>query len=404
MGLFNRNNINKINEKTYEENGYIIGIESHKIYHVPKIQENTTYILPDGTTELTESAISEIRISKPQKIIVPSSFKKFNYEFINFENLKEISLNEGVQEVKCIFGTSKNAVDFKLPTTIKKIARNNYPIVQNLNLPNGVIEIEPYFASHDTNLISVNLPGTIKTIPQGAFNQCKNLQTLTLNEGTETSGRDILRGTNNLRTLEIPSTYNGIIDLTMEGRPGSNIRGNSKYDGKRFSEEKNNILNIKIKRGSKIFEFNIKRGEMPTIEIRQNKILIKCTSQTHPISIDYDIMESGIYNIENGKIIKKQETTNNSHKQETIDKLKLLFDKAIKDNITDEDFELEGINTNEKNIVIDYMKEIFMKQGSIGIIRTDAIQFNRIFRDAIKRLEKEKTLLQENINTEKIKR
>ena len=38
MGLFNRNIENKITEKTYEENGYVIGMNSHIIYHVTKIK------------------------------------------------------------------------------------------------------------------------------------------------------------------------------------------------------------------------------------------------------------------------------------------------------------------------------------------------------------------------------
>ena len=59
MGLFNRRNANIANEKTYEENGYVIGIESKLIYHVPKIQSGTTYFLPSGTMGLTDIAISE---------------------------------------------------------------------------------------------------------------------------------------------------------------------------------------------------------------------------------------------------------------------------------------------------------------------------------------------------------
>ena len=257
MGLFNRRNANIANEKTYEENGYVIGIESKLIYHVPKIQSGTTYFLPSGTTGLTDIAISEMRSSKPQQIVVPGSYKKFNYQLSGFENLCGIVLQDGVEEVKCSFGTSKNAVDVKLPTTIKRIGKNNYPVTQHLTLPIGVVEIDQLFASHDTNLLSVNMPGTIKVIPPGAFNQCKNLQSIVFNEGVETSARDAFRGTNNLRMLELPSTYNGVIDLPMEARAGSNVRGNSRYDGKNFAEEQNSILKIKIRRGTKQFEFNI---------------------------------------------------------------------------------------------------------------------------------------------------
>lgn len=401
MGLFNRNIENKITEKTYEENGYVIGINSHIIYHVPKIQLGSSYILPNGTTDLKETAISEMRISKPQQIIVPGTFKKFNVQLINFENLKEIRLQEGVEEVKCTFDTNKNAVNITLPTTIKKIGRNNYPIVQHLNLSNGVAEIEPLFASHDTNLLSVNIPGTIKVVPQGAFNQCKNLEKIVFNEGVETSERNVFRGTNNLHTLEIPSTYNGVIDLPMEARAGSNIRGNSKYDGKRFEEEKNSILKIKIKRGTKEFEFNIRRGEEPNINIMQNRIQIKCKSQQQTIFIDCDNLKQGIYNVKNGALMAHKQTFTQStsqkpvtyqtqQKQEVTNKLKLIFQKAIADNLDEEDFKFARIYGKDKNKVIKYMWEMFLKQASLNIVRTDSNNIDRIFTDAIRMLEEEK--------------
>lgn len=401
MGLFNRNIENKITEKTYEENGYIIGINSHIIYHVPKIQLGSSYILPNGTTGLKETAISEMRISKPQQIIVPGTFKKFNVQLINFENLKEIRLQEGVEEVKCTFDTNKNVVNITLPTTIKKIGRNNYPIVQHLNLPNGIIEIEPLFASHDTNLLSVNIPGTIKVVPQGAFNQCKNLEKIVFNEGIETSERNVFRGTNNLHTLEIPSTYNGVIDLPMEARAGSNIRGNSKYDGKRFEEEKNNILKIKIKRGTKEFEFNIRRGEEPNINIMQNRIQIKCKSQQQTNFIDCDNLKQGIYNVENGVLMTHKQTFTQStsqkpvtyqtqQTQEVTNKLELIFQKAIADNLDEEDFKFARIYGEDKNKVIKYMWEMFLKQASLNIVRTDSNNIDRIFTDAIRMLKEEK--------------
>lgn len=417
MSLFNRINGSKTNEKTYEINGFVVGVDSHIIYHVPKVQIGTTYIFPNGTTGLAEIAISEMRNSRPQQIVVPGSFKKFNIQFINFENLRVIELQEGVEEVKCYFGTTKNAVDVKLPTTIKKIGRNNYPIVQNLTLPNGVVEIEPLFASHDTYLLSVNIPGTIKVIPQRAFNQCRNLQSVVFNEGVETSGRDVFHGTNNLRAIEIPSTYNGVIDLSMEGRSASNPRGNSKYDGKNFMEEQNNLLKITIKRGSKTFEFDIRRGEITSIEIRQNKIQIKCNSQQQIISIDCESLEQGIYNIENGNVRMKQQVSSQptpvkppitqkppiqaTNKQEELSsKIELIFNKAITDNLEDEDFEFAGLYGSDRAQVIHYMRDMFMKQVSLNIIRTDYNNINRIFIEAVRMLEQEKNMstTQEDLN------
>ena len=157
MGLFNRNKDNKINEKTYEENGYIIGVDSHIIYHVPKETENGTYILPSSAMGIKDTAINEMRQAYPNKIIIPSSFKKFTVELINFQNLSLIDLQEGIEEVKYTVTNNKYAVNTNLPSTIKKIGRNNYPVVQDLVIPNGAIELDTLFASHDTYLKSIDI-------------------------------------------------------------------------------------------------------------------------------------------------------------------------------------------------------------------------------------------------------
>ena len=68
-----------------------------------------------------------------QKVVIDNPLYKFANIEINFENLKEIKLQEGVEEVKCTFDANKNAINITLPTTIKKIGRNNYPVVQHLN-------------------------------------------------------------------------------------------------------------------------------------------------------------------------------------------------------------------------------------------------------------------------------
>ena len=244
MGLFNREQ----KEKTYEENGYIIGVNSHMIYHMPK--GLTNYVLPASALSIKDEAVFDIS-SSVEQIVVPGSFKKFNTNLQSCSKLKKVILGEGVEEINCVVKTGQ--VDFELPTTLKKIGKDNYPIVNNLVIPNGVETIEPMFASHDTNLISVDIPGTIKKIPAEAFNQCKNLQSIIMHEGVEAAENNSFRNTNNLHTLKIPSTFNGRVNLPMEARSGSSRRGNSKYDGRTFEQEKEMILSIFIKRDDKEF-------------------------------------------------------------------------------------------------------------------------------------------------------
>lgn len=411
MGLFNRN---RVSEPLYKYNGYVIGQASHVIYHVPESPYNDIFMLPEGTTGLSETAIMELRKYKAKTIVVPASFKKFNVQFLNFENLEMIKLNEGIEEVKCSFD-NKRTVDIVLPSTIKRIGRGSYPIVKELILPNSVVEIEKMFASHDTNLVYVNIPGTVKTIPESAFNQCKNLQRVILNEGVETAMLDSFRGTNSLRSLVLPSTFNGTIALSMDPRGTTNARGNSKYDPKRFEEDQNAILSIRITRGNKVFEFNMKRKEQPTLAIRRNIIKISCSSQQQMISIDANRLQSGTYSIENGTLIPEQEPISQKTEekneaypqnkngtqndiQDRMDRLDAIFQNAYRDNITGRD-DFVGLSNADKMKIKKAMRTLFFQiVEQFGTVNTDYGTFDYLYNRVLKEIKLDATL-QDNETT-----
>lgn len=418
MGLFNRNNGNSINEKLYKTRGYVYN-QDGIIYHIP--QGLVEYCFPERTTGLSQTAIMELRNAKVEHIVVPGTFKKFNAQLLNFKYLKEIELQEGVTEAKCIFDT--NTVGVKLPSTIEKVGVRNYPVVKDLILPKGVIEIDKAFASHDTNLVSVDIPGTLKVIPQYAFNQCKNLQSVILNEGVETSMKDAFRGTNNLHSLFLPSTYNGTINLPMDPRPLTSLRGNSKYDGKRFIEEQQETLSIKILRPDDVliykrFAFNIKRGEQPVIEVKGNIIRIKCASQPQVISIDCSQLEEGVYNIQDGKIeIQKSQTFQEQREikenvvapniqSDSQEELDIIFQNAYRDNITTrDDFKL--LPSETKMQVKKQMKVLFLELNKqFGTPTTSYEMFDYLYSRVLNEIKLGKyhtSELQREKNTERKK-
>ena len=381
MGLFNKEQ----KERTYEENGYIIGVDSHIIYHMP--QGLNEYVLPSSAVAIKDEAIFDISHSVEQ-IIVPGSFKRFSVNLQNCAKLKKVILSEGVEEIKCIVKTGQ--VDFELSTTIKKIGKDNYPIVNNLVIPNGVETIEPMFASHDTNLISVDIPGTIKKIPAEAFNQCKNLQSITMYEGVEAAENNSFRNTNNLHTLKIPSTFNGRINLSMESRSGSNARGNSKYDGRNFEQEKEMILSVFIKREDKEYEFKIKRGDSPIINISQNNIIIY-KADGPAVTIDSHILKSGVYQVDNGKLNaienkEKTEPIKDDNELKMEDKVLITFQDAYRDNITVRD-DFKMLSLQEKMKIKNYIRNCFMENIELtGKINTTFEAFDNWFNKAIKEI------------------
>ncbi len=73
----------------------------------------------------------------------------------------------------------------------------------HFDVPEGVENIA-YNAFYNDNLISVSLPGSIKTIGQYAFGDCDNLTTVELSEGIETIGEWAFYKCENLTSMTLP--------------------------------------------------------------------------------------------------------------------------------------------------------------------------------------------------------
>lgn len=92
--------------------------------------------------------------------------------------------------------------------------------------------------------------------------------------------------------------------------------------------------------------------------------------------------------------------------EELPGKIELIFQKAIMENLEDEDFEFAGLYGSDRAQVIEHMKDMFMKQVSLNILRTDYNNINRIFNEAFNMFEREKnmTSAQDNLNADKKRR
>ena len=110
-----------------------------------------------------------------------------------------------------------------------------------------------------------------------------------------------------MKSLFIPSTFNGRFDLSMEQRPCSNLRGKSSYDARNFEQESKEMMEISVARNESVFKFLIRRGDNPSISINNNIINIQSTNQP-VISIDCNKIPVSTYVIKEGKIISQVQT------------------------------------------------------------------------------------------------
>ena len=275
----------------YKENGYIIDCSSHTILHVPKGLD--VYELPNSALNISECAMEEIK-KTGKELIVPGSFKVFKHHFKGLYKLERIVAQEGIEEINC---TGIRHIDYELPSTIKKLGYLSYPKVKDLVIPSGVEEIGYFFATHDYELISAEIPGTVKLIHGEPFNQCANLESIIIHEGVE-NGIKKLFGTNSLQKLCLPSTYNGCINFYMDKRT-SNVMN------KPFNEAANSFLSIYIKRNDKIYEFKVKHKDINLIDIDGCVIKLKIKENNLVFDLNKDLEENQIFDMGAPKVYVK---------------------------------------------------------------------------------------------------
>ncbi len=246
------------------------------------------------------------------------------------------------------------------------------------------------FASHDVYLKSVEIPGTTKKLPSYCFNQCKNLESIILNEGVETCEQNSFRNVNKLRTLKIPNTFNGYFDLAMENRATSSLRGNSRYDGMNIEQEKNETLCIFLKRDEKDFEFRIKRGACPIIRIENDQVIIYITDGP-AIKMDCQTLKPGIYDINDGKLV----ALSNQNTKEDENNIQEIFKEAYKQIFEFDDFKKLPVKSKLKIKVIMY--NLFLENYKItGKINNDFSAMEYMFNKA------KKILIQEELNQSEV--
>ena len=121
------------------------------------------YVIPDGVTEIGESAF---------------------------------------RESMCLFLRS-----VEIPGSVKKIGRGAFEECCNLTtieLPEGVETIEPFTFRRCVNLKRVGLPNSLKTIGGGAFAGCTALEKIRIPDGVTEIGIGAFLGCSSLVDVELP--------------------------------------------------------------------------------------------------------------------------------------------------------------------------------------------------------
>ncbi len=290
MGLFSskpKQKLKNINGYTIDElTGRLIDVpKGLQVYNIPREakQLDPNLNLRENKVLSSMSGASEINFEDGSIDKIPAGYFTFG---ATFPNLKKLTLPNGIKSLgdNCIDSTRTK---FNLPDSIEHLGKNMYPEVQGLVIGNNIKSLGHGFASHDTNLVYVEVAGSIKELPTYFVNQCKNVKTLILHEGIESANTNAFRNLNGLEYVELPDSFKMPFQTSMEHRPGSNKRGNSKYDGANFEAQQNSILTIRKVHNGIPYTFQVRRGDFEEISFQNMMVFIRSSNSEYGnINID----------------------------------------------------------------------------------------------------------------------
>ena len=139
------------------------------------------------------------------KLVIPGKYKKINdYAFANCASIKEVIVEEGVEEIGddafCDCRGRDNASQIEsvvLPHSLKKLGYENGPF--NFGYKRGV------FAGCQ-KLKSIVIPSQIKILTNRLFQGCSSLTNVELPPYLEEIEYDVFKGCDSLEELNLPST------------------------------------------------------------------------------------------------------------------------------------------------------------------------------------------------------
>lgn len=175
----------------------------------PAGRKNTAdnpYVVPDntrviGTNSFKDTKISYITFPDENKVTTISDHAFYNNGF-----LKTIVVPEGVTSVgESAFQSCRGLISVSLPSTLNTLPANCFHScgkLAEIEISEGLEEIQSQCFSNCA-FTTFTLPKSLKSIEGIAFKECKNLETVTIPDGSEltTLGNSVFVGCSALKTV-----------------------------------------------------------------------------------------------------------------------------------------------------------------------------------------------------------
>jgi hypothetical protein len=168
----------------------------------------TSVVLPNGLTRIGDSAfrncwsLANIQIPDSLRTLGESAFRACS-------GLTSVSIPNGVAGIEMfVFERCSGLTNVSLPDTLLRI--KNYAFsgcygLTRIHLPGSVRSIEAHAFSH-SGLASMTIPGSVTSLWDFAFWECRDLASVTIPAGVTSIGNSAFRGCSSLTGVTIPGS------------------------------------------------------------------------------------------------------------------------------------------------------------------------------------------------------
>lgn len=239
--------VDEKNEDFYDIDGVLFRTKDARLFKYPEGKTDTEYTIPEGTKEIGWCAIrgckslESITIpegvtrigmyafedSRVTSLTIPKTVTKIDDDaFRGLDYLINISVEEpnyyyssedGVlfdNRSRLIrYPAAKENLEYEVPFGTYEIAWGAFQDSKNLasvTLPETLEEIGYIAFSNCENLTNLTIPSSVRDIDYSAFGGCKSLTSLTINNGITKLKGDIFWGCSALESVNIPNSVTSI--------------------------------------------------------------------------------------------------------------------------------------------------------------------------------------------------
>lgn len=164
--------------------------------------------------------------------------------FYDCDSLKEITIPASVLSLgNAIFQNCDNLVTVNLSSSINNITWGMFDGCTSLDYTIGssIVTISGY-AFRKTAVKDLVIPSNVRNVQDCAYKQCPNLETVVIEEGLESLGKDVFSGCDKLLSVTLPSTLTNVA-------PGA-LYGNALQITYNGTKDKFNALNTNLSSGT----------------------------------------------------------------------------------------------------------------------------------------------------------